>query len=147
MKGKNLKHPYKGYIGYKVFHRKENRFYVCMVNKKDRLKRKTISLARYKMSVFLGRKLLPTEHVDHIDGNKTNDKLNNLQILTQKQNNLKSIKERGKQSKLVKLKCPICFKIFKREPRLVNYKLSQGKQPCCSRDCGRIKTSMTLMGR
>lgn len=47
---------------------------------------KTISYARYLMSVKLGRELRPDETVDHIDNNKLNDDINNLQILTWKEN-------------------------------------------------------------
>lgn len=37
---------------------------------------------RFVMEQHLGRKLLSTEHVHHIDGNKTNNDIANLQIVT-----------------------------------------------------------------
>lgn len=63
---------------------KENRKMVCLVN--DRKTRKTISYARYIMSVKLGRELSKEEQVDHIDNDKTNDSIDNLQILTAEDN-------------------------------------------------------------
>lgn len=62
----------------------ENRRMVCLVNGKH--DRKTISYARYLMSVKLGRILRDDEHVDHIDNNKLNDCIDNLQILSSKEN-------------------------------------------------------------
>ena len=66
---------------------KENRKTVCLVNsKKDR---STISLAKYRMSVKLGRMLLDDEQVDHIDNDKTNDSIENLQLLSPEDNRQK----------------------------------------------------------
>lgn len=63
---------------------KENRTMVCLVNSKE--DRTTISLARYKMSVKLGRLLADDEQVDHIDNDKTNDSIDNLQLLSPAEN-------------------------------------------------------------
>ena len=63
-----------------VVRNKENRNMVCLFNSnKDRT---TIALARYRMAVKLGRMLRDDEQVDHIDNDKTNDDINNLQILS-----------------------------------------------------------------
>ena len=42
--------------------------------------------ARYLMAVKLGRFLTSDEQVDHIDNDRTNDVIENLQILTQEEN-------------------------------------------------------------
>jgi hypothetical protein len=52
--------------------------------------RKTISYARYLMSTHLGRLLTDEEHVDHINDIKLDDRIENLQILSQKENNIKA---------------------------------------------------------
>ncbi len=137
MKGKKLKRPYSKYRGYKIFHKTQGRYYVCMVKIKTG-KRKTISYARYKMAVFLGRRLTSDETVDHKDENKINDKLSNLQILTRAENIKKNVIATGRKTKLVKLKCFVCDKEFYRPPRNVNHKLSKGKRITCSRRCGGI---------
>lgn len=50
----------------------------------------TTSYARYRMSVKLKRYLNHNEHVDHIDEDRTNDSDDNIQILTQSENNKKA---------------------------------------------------------
>lgn len=51
--------------------------------------RTTISYARYLMCVKLGYILGDEYEVDHIDDDKTNDDINNLQVLTKEQNRIK----------------------------------------------------------
>ncbi len=58
----------------------------------------TMSYARWKMIQHLERKLLQEEHVDHINEDCTDDRLVNLQILSQLENNRKS--NLGKESPL-----------------------------------------------
>lgn len=59
---------------------------VCLVNDTTRT---TVSYARYLMSVKLGYLVPDHLQVDHIDNNKENDDINNLQLLTPEQNKLK----------------------------------------------------------
>lgn len=135
--GKKLGSPFRGYRGYKVWHKKEGRFYVCLVPRNGfELRRTTITLAKYRLSRKIGRWLSCKEQVDHIDEDKTNDKVSNLQILTGKKNSRKHVKQTGKTEKRIKLKCPQCRIKFKRRKHLVQFKLDQGKKPCCSRKCG-----------
>ena len=65
----------------------EGRRYVITV---DGGKRKQMLYSRWLMQEHLGRELLPDEHVDHIDEDKTNDRLDNLQILSPAANSRKS---------------------------------------------------------
>lgn len=98
--------------------------------------RTTMLYSRYLMCIKLGRVLESYEHVDHIDGNKMNDALDNLQILSQHENNIKSVIENSKSMKLIELVCPICENKFYRSKQKVNFKLKNGKTPTCSRTCG-----------
>lgn len=41
-----------------------------------------IRVHRAVMEAYLGRKLKPTEHIHHIDGDRTNNAISNLQVLT-----------------------------------------------------------------
>lgn len=96
-KGRILGKPFVGYKGYRIWHEREGRYYVCLVpiDSDSGLKRSTITLAKYRMSKKLGRILRRDEEVDHKDGNKTNDKIDNLQVLSLRENRIKQALERG----------------------------------------------------
>jgi transposase-like protein len=84
------------------------------------------------MSTKLGRLLDKNfETVNHIDNNKINDNINNLQILTNSDN----IKKSSKGRNIKEYTCPVCKSSFKREVRQVIYKKSK-YPPTCSRSCG-----------
>ena len=77
------------------------------------------------MSLKEGRFLNANEEVDHIDGNNSNDVIENLQLLTLEDHRNKSAKEkRGR--KHFKVRCPNCQKEFIRASNLVKrkYKLT-----------------------
>ena len=93
-----------------------------------------MSLARYMMSVHLGRILEKNEHVDHIDNNKNNDIISNLQILTQKANNEKYSKLHPK--KQTEMICPVCGNTFMMDNRFLPFR----KNPTCSKSCGYKKS-------
>ena len=89
--------PFINYRAYKIWHEKEGRHYVCLVPPAgSNLKRTTITLAKFELSKKLGRWLSRKDQVDHKDGDKTNDDVDNLQVLSQRQNAIKQIKETGK---------------------------------------------------
>lgn len=99
----------------------------------------TVSYARYLMSCKLNRYLLKSEEVDHKDNDKLNDQIDNLQILTREENNIK--KREFYNIKLatdITLTCPNCNTIFTRPSHNIKHKLLKGKTPCCSRKCGGI---------
>src|SRR5687767_8198058 len=85
------------------------------VSEKDGRKRITIyeddgtthsmQYCKYLMECKLGRKLTKDETVDHIDDDKTNDDINNLQILSRADNTAKENRRRAKQRKLI---CTTC---------------------------------------
>lgn len=88
-----LQYPYneRWRLGYIVVN-SENRKNVVLYNSHS--DRSTVSYARYLMSVKLGRFLLRSEEVDHIDEDKTNDSLSNLQILSTAENLRKNARSR-----------------------------------------------------
>ena len=128
-------YPYDNYYLYIVFHKGENRNYANLIpiDKSRGLKRKTISYARYLVSVKEKRILSKTEHVDHKDNDKTNDDIDNLQILTLSENNKKEAKRHGK--KYVMLKCPNCNRIFEREKRQTHLQKKKNRYTACGRTC------------
>lgn len=99
---------------------------------KSPAERITMSYARYLMSVYLKRRLEKNEQVDHINNDKLDDRIENFQILTQKENIKKSKKSKTYKNFI----CQICGKDFKLEARQF-YKKSN---PTCSRKCGGIKS-------
>ncbi len=125
-----LEYPYnqdwnKGYI---VTNPENRRTVILFNNSKNR---SSVSYARYLMAITLKRYLTENEHVDHIDNNKTNDLIENLQILTPKENSKKAAKGKTYRDFI----CPVCQKEFQLESRQ-----SHKNQPCCSRKCGGIKS-------
>lgn len=68
----------------------EGRKTVILYN--TQIDRSSTQYARYLLSVSLKRYLTDDETADHIDGDKSNDDLGNLQILTRTENIKKSAK-------------------------------------------------------
>lgn len=124
--------PYQEYKLYKVFHKKQRRWMAMLVKnwKTDRL---TMSFARYRMSVILG-KIVPREmEVDHINDNAEDDSDGNLQLLTSEENERK--RALAHPAQLIELECPGCGRKFDR-PRNRAYRwLHLGVQQYCSRQC------------
>lgn len=137
MKRVNAEFPYDDYWLYIVYHRKENRRMANLVSKTDNSIRTTISYARYLISVHLKRILERNEHVDHIDNNKMNDELCNLQILSPEENKLKQeIHNSIVNPKSVTLKCSSCGILFEYPARNHRFHSKHGQQKFhCSRKC------------
>ncbi|WP_296683577.1 HNH endonuclease [Flavobacterium sp.] len=115
---------------------KEPRRLVLLV-RKDNTKT-TVSYARYLMSVKLKRLLNKEEQVDHIDNNKLNDSIENLQILSGLENTRKYVVSSGKKTKDIEMECPVCNAKFSKKRKNVISKITSGKTPTCSRRCGGI---------
>lgn len=125
-------YPYDRYNLYVVFHKGEGRRYAQLVNPEIRGDRTTISYARYLMSVKEKRILQDWEHVDHRNNVKHDDRIENLQILTQKENSEKYILDNNIKPTVIKLRCENCGIIFERESRNVK---KGNKFSFCSRKC------------
>lgn len=74
--------------------------------------------------------------VDHINENRTDDRLENLQLLSSLENKMKYASLHKKR--MVECTCPVCGKQFLYEKR----NLSTHPNPCCSRKCGGIKSHL-----
>lgn len=137
-----LEYPYttKWLSGYTVINR-ENRKHVLLISEDG--SRSSTSYARYLMSVYLGRFLNEDEYVDHIDDDKTNDVIENLQILTFLENSRKEANRRGRL--MAEIKCPVCGSIFTRRKGLTQALESlKGKVTCCSKACSSSFKRMNL---
>lgn len=99
--------------------------------------RTTISYARYLMGVKLGYEVPDHLEVDHIDDDKTNDDINNLQLLTQEENKLK---EQYRYIMFEQVRygfyCAYCTNSFILTEAEVKARLAQGRvYAFCSRSC------------
>ena len=116
--------------GYLVTNPQNRKTVILYNNHKDR---SSTQYARYLMAVKLGRYLAKNETVDHIDEDKTNDSLTNLQILSMRDNLVKANKKPNFQ-----LVCPICKKSFEKTHTQMRGKKDRAANNmiACSRKCG-----------
>lgn len=103
--------------------------------------RTSTQYARYKMAVSLGRFLEEHETVDHIDEDKTNDALENLQVLSRAENTRKANKLPD-----VDVICAVCGITFTRSRTKLRGKFDKAMRGelTCSRSCGAKKAAQTL---
>lgn len=132
-----LEYPFTEYWekGYLVCS-KEPRWNVVLYN--THTHRSTISLARYIVCVWIGQMLTDDVMVDHINGNQLDDRFENFQLLSVRENNIKGLIENGRGEKRVKFICGVCGEPF--DKRLNNTHLipsrSHMRSTYCSRSCG-----------
>ena len=133
MAGFVLEYPYSAdwKRGYLVVNGEGRRTVILYNSPSDR---SSTSYARCLVSVSVGRYLSDDEHVDHIDDDKTNDCIGNLQILTLKANNQKQRKKKGRL--VVEIKCPVCGSHFlRRRGNSQSVGCNRDRVSCCSVVC------------
>lgn len=115
MRLEKLDYPYsEDYKAGYIIHGSENRQMLVLIGNDG--KHHCTAYARYLLATHLGRYLTEEETVDHINNDKTDDRLENLQILTREANKLKetlrkaSTRQHGTYSKyrIDKCRCPAC---------------------------------------
>jgi hypothetical protein len=88
--------------------------------------------AKYLVEVSLNRQLTEHETVDHIDRNKLNDVLSNLQVLPKKEHVAKDLRK----CVLISFNCPICNIEFKRSAKSArDHNRQNHAGPFCSASC------------
>jgi len=114
---------------YGPYTRKDGRMHVIHY---DGITRRTQSYPRYLMEQHLGRKLEDWEHVDHINNDPTDNRIENFQLLTPAENNRKSA-----VTLMHQFTCPVCGKDASIPLRRYwGNQIAQGKAgPYCSRSC------------
>ena len=124
---------------YGPYVRSDGRKHVVHYNPETK-KRTTQSYPRYLMEQYLGRQLEEHETVDHINEDFTDDRLENLQLLSRAENIHKNHEATGHKTKYLDFICPVCNKEFKREERNYNHNQLNNKKagPFCSRSCAGI---------
>lgn len=107
-------------------------------------RRTTVLAARLLLEIKIGRRLTATETVDHIDGDKTNDTFDNLQILTRRDNAAKSVLRKVSET----VNCIICGTAFTPSTwQKSRNKGILGAGPFCGRKCsGKYGASVRKTG-
>lgn len=131
-----LEYPYnqdwdKGYL----VTNPENRKTIILFNShKDR---SSTAYARYLLAVSLGRYLSDYEQADHINNDKTDDRIENIQLLSKDENRQKQVRHYRENNKVfINLTCPNCGVIF--EYRMSDYKFftkTKDRKFHCSKSC------------
>jgi len=113
----------------------ENRKNVVLYN--SEADRTTISYARYLMCVHLGYILSDEYEVDHKDDDKTNDRIDNLQVLTKAQNLIKQATKDFENQVVYGYSCANnCGTYFTLTERQIKMRLNQGVEMAfCSHSC------------
>lgn len=125
----------KGYDTAYLFVNKEPRRSVVLHGNGDK-KALTMSYAKYLYTSHHKCDILEGYEIDHINNDKLDDRIENLQILSKKEN----IRKSHPTKKMVEIICPVCGKTFMFEA----HNLSTHPNPCCSRRCGSIKSHWSL---
>jgi len=123
-------------IVYGPYVRKDGRQHIVLsIKNKPREypnKIKTISYPKVLMEIYIGRKLLSNETVDHIDRNFNNNSIENLRIIDRKEHAKIDVVRRKKEYII----CPICSKEFIPSKNQVNERSKQSLSgPFCSKKC------------
>ena len=92
----------------------------------------SMSYAKYLYTSYYCCDVPKSDHVDHINGDKMDDRIENLQVISGTYNRVKD----HKHKEMIIRICPVCGKEFIFDPR----NLSTHPNPCCSRKCGGIKS-------
>ena len=108
--------------------------YAVVKNHPKRTKNGYVLLHRIIMENYLGRLLEDDEIVHHLDYNKLNNKLSNLELMLSIEHVKLHMKD--KVRKYVLLKCPWCNIEFEL-PQNNSFLIKKGKYPCscCSKSC------------
>ena len=97
-------------------------------------KRKTISYPKYLLEQKLGRLLLCNETCDHINGDHTDNRFENLQVLSRTDNIRKQAALKPRE--LGTFTCPVCNCSFTKPMNHIRHNRKQHKSgPYCSRSC------------
>lgn len=109
--------------------------YIVSILEGKRLR--TMSYPRWLMQQHLGRELLPEEHVDHINNDHTDNRLENLQLLTNAENSKKYREHVGLAAEYFTFKCPVCGNEAAKLRSTVRHNQDKcgGQGPYCSRSC------------
>jgi len=114
---------------YGPYYKANGRSFVSIVS--DDKKKRSQTYPRYLMEQHLGRKLLSSEQVHHINGDPLDDRIENLEVVSYEKH------RETHKAEIVEAVCPECFKdieVLGHEYRFWQEKRNAGG-PFCSRAC------------
>lgn len=118
---------------YGPYKRKDGRMHVIWV---DKGKKQTQSYPRFLLEQHLKRKLTHEEIVDHINNDYTDNRIENLQLLSLKENSKKEMLRPERVRKLYTFICPNCKKETTKPLNHIKGNHKKGKTgPFCGRKC------------
>ena len=123
----------KGVIAIYLNTNKEPRRVVAI--KYDNGEMHSMSYAKYLYTSIHKCDIPEGEEIDHVNGDRMDDRIENLQKISR---NLNKNKSKIRKTMIIR-ECPICHKKFLFELR----NLASHPNPCCSRKCGGIKSRIT----
>lgn len=92
----------------------------------------SMSYAKYLYTSYYQCDIASGDEVDHINNDKMDDRIENLQVISKRLNNAK----KSIHKEMLLLVCPVCGEKFLFPKR----NISTHPNPCCSRKCGGIKS-------
>lgn len=120
----------KGYVKVYINTNKEPRRVATLMSKDGKMT--SMSYAKYLYTSCYKCDIPIGEEIDHINGDKTDDRIENLQKISKEYN----LRKDRKGQEMMMCKYPVCGVEFLFPSR----NLSTHPNPCCSRRCGGIKS-------
>ena len=120
--------------------KKGDYLYAIVLDHPKRTANNYVLYHRAVMENFLGRLLQKHEVVHHIDGNKHNNDILNLELMHNSEHS-KHHAKRGRN--IIVCICPNCLKKFSKEKR----QIKKGSIPKCSRKCNGEYVRKMQLGR
>jgi len=108
-------------------------YYAVVPEHPNRTKNNYVLLHRVLMENHLGRLLDSDEIVHHIDENKKNNEISNLQVMKALEHVLHHVKQKGET--LLEMKCPCCKTVFSKPKNKTHVGKKEGKTTFCSASC------------
>jgi len=119
-------------------------YYAIVLDHPNRTKNNYVLLHRIIMENHLGRILNANEVVHHINGNKKDNRIENLEVMIDREHSSHHHSQIGRT--MVILKCPNCGVEFVREKR-ETFLVKHTSYTCCSPRCrGQFSRNIQLYG-